>query len=174
MNWLINLGKAILAFIDKIASIGEQAAGGDRYDPNIAPEASKVAPDVPLPPNPSPTPPPPKYNWSTKNAIRHSVRVICDEEGFTLEQKNTMYATIGAESNFNLHAVNYNKNSAGVITSTDRGLCQWNDRYHGSEITADEAFNNPEKAVKLMCSYWRRGQRNLWIAYKNGSYKRYL
>jgi hypothetical protein len=23
-----------------------------------------------------------------------------------------------------------------------------------------------------MCAYWKRGQRNLWIAYKNGSYKK--
>jgi len=115
-----------------------------------------------------------KYLWDTKENIKHSVRVICDEEGLDLEQKNTMCATIQAESGFNLKAKNLNKNSKGVVTSTDWGLCQWNDKYHSSEITPDESVNNPEKAVRLMCAYWKRGQRDLWIAYKNGSYKKYL
>lgn len=110
----------------------------------------------------------PKYLWDTKTNIKHSIRVICDELGFTLEQKNTMCATIQAESGFILTAKHVNP------TSTDWGLCQWNDKYHGSEITPDESVNNPEKAVRLMCTYWKRGQRDLWIAYKNGSYKKYL
>lgn len=118
--------------------------------------------------------PEPKYKWDTKENIRHSVRVICDEEGLTLNQKNTMCATIQAESGFNLKAKNLNKNKQGVVTSTDWGLCQWNDRYHGKEITADEALNNPEKAVRLMCSYWKRGQMDLWVAHANGSYTKYL
>lgn len=124
-------------------------------------------------PQPEPPPQPPKYQWDTIDHIKHTVRVICDEEGFTLEQKNTMYATIWAESGFNLKAKNENKVN-GKVVSTDYGICQWNDYYHGKEITPDEAVNNPEKAVRLMCQYWKRGQRNLWIAYKSGAYKKYL
>src|SRR4051812_940500 len=47
-----------------------------------------------------------KYQWGTKEDIRHSIRVICDEMGMTFEQKNTMCATIYGESEFNLHARN--------------------------------------------------------------------
>lgn len=112
--------------------------------------------------------------WDTPQNARHSVRVIADSEGLTFEQKNTMCATIGGESGWITTATNKNKNSKGVITSTDWGICQWNDRYHGTEITPDEAVHNPEKAVRLMCQYWKRGQRNLWMAYVNNSYKRFL
>lgn len=133
------------------------------------------APDiVPVAPQP-PTQPitPSRYDWDTPTLARHSVRVICDEEGLTVEQKDTMCATIGAESGWKTSAVNYNKKN-GKVVSTDYGICQWNDYYHGKEISPDEAVNNPEKAVRLMCAYWKRGQRDLWSAYKNGSYKKYL
>ncbi len=134
--------------------------------PSQPPTAPATAPIQPVQPS--------ALLWDTKPNIRHSVRLIADSEGLNREQKDTMCATIEGESGFNLKAVNYNKNSKGVVTSTDRGICQWNDRFHGSEITPDEAFNNPEKAVRLMCSYWKRGQRNLWCAYSNGRYKLFL
>ena len=130
--------------------------------------------DTPTTPTPQPPPPPlPKYQWDTLANIKHSVRVICDEEGLTLEEKNTLFTTIWAESGFKLDAKNENKIN-GKVVSTDWGICQWNDYYHGKEISPKEAVENPEKAVRLMCAYWKRGQRNLWIAYKNGSYLRYL
>ncbi len=132
---------------------------------------------VTTPPTPTPTPEPPKYWWDTPLEARHSVRVICDEEGLDLEQKNTMCATIGGESGWKTDVVHPNyviKNGIKKLSSTDYGICQWNDYYHGKEITPDEALHNPEKAVRLMCQYWKRGQRNLWIAYKNMSYKLYL
>lgn len=114
-----------------------------------------------------------KFQWGTKEDIRHSIRVICDEMGMTVEQKNTMCATIYGESEFNLHARNENKRD-GKVTSIDLGLCQWNTYYHGKEITPIESINNPEKAVRLMAKYWLRGQRDLWIAYKSGSFRRYI
>lgn len=137
-----------------------------------------VVPTLPVPNEAEPTPVlahplMPKYDWSTPKAARHSVRLICDEEGLTVEQKNTMCATIGGESGWDTHAINRNRRN-GKVVSTDFGICQWNDYYHGSEISPDEAVNNPEKAVRLMCTYWKQGQRNLWLAYKNGSYRAYL
>lgn len=135
-----------------------------------------VAPPVP-PQAPEPVISPPKYDWGTPELARHSVRVICDEEGLSVSDKNELCATVGAESGWNTKAIRENygmRNGQRVLLSTDRGIAQWNDYYHGKEITADEAINNPEKAVRLMCAYWTRGQKNLWVAYKNSSYKKYL
>lgn len=122
-----------------------------------------------------PAPPVPKYLWDTPTNVRHSVRVICDEEKLSVEDKNDMCATVQAESGFKLTAKNENKVN-GKVVSTDWGLCQWNDYYHGKEITPDEALHNPEKAVRLMCKYWKMGEtsKQMWIAYKNGSYRKYL
>lgn len=118
------------------------------------------------------------YAWDTPIIAKHSVRIICDEEGLDLEQKNTMCATIGGESGWDIHAKRLNyafkKDGTRYLASTDWGICQWNDFWHAKEITPDESVNNPEKAVRLMCAYWKRGQRDTWIAYKNGSYKNYL
>lgn len=141
-----------------------------KASPTIAPEAPVVAQDETLAVS---EPKSTKYDWDVPIMARHSVRVICDEEGLTLEQKNTLCATIGAESGWKIDAVNQNK-VKGKVVSTDYGLCQWNDFYHGKEITPDEALHDPEKAVRLMCACWKRGQRDLWIGYKSGNYKNYL
>ena len=130
-------------------------------------------------PDPVVTPPVLKYLWDTPSNVRHSVRVICDDEELDWEQKNTLTATIGGESQYNTKAVHpnymFNKTTGErYLASTDWGLCQWNDYWHGKEIPPDVAMNDPERAVRLMCSYWKRGQRNLWIAYKNKLYKKYL
>lgn len=144
----------------------------------------KEQPNQPEPmPTPAPqpiTPPTPKYLWDNPVNVRHSIRVLCDEMGMSVKDKNDMCATIQAESGgkFNTKAVNQNK-VGNKLYSTDWGLCQWNDYYHGKEISGGpdgEAMNNPEKAVRLMGYYWKKGElyRCWWIAYKNGLYKRYL
>lgn len=112
--------------------------------------------------------------WDTPAHCRRNVRVIADEMGLTWNQKNTLCATIHGESNWNTKAICINRRKDGSVASTDRGLCQWNDYYHGSEITPDEAINNPEKAVRIMCSYWKAGLQNQWVAYLNKSYLKYL
>ncbi len=117
--------------------------------------------------------PPPKYLWNTALQAKHSLRVICDEEGLSLEQKNTMCATVMVESGFHINAINYNKKN-GKVVSTDYGICQWNDYYHGKEISPNDALNNPEKAVRLMCHYWKLGRRNQWVAYSSKAYLKYL
>ncbi len=122
---------------------------------------------------PSVVRPAPKYIWDNPVDARHSVRLIADEEGLNVEQKNTMCGTIGGESGWHIDAVNRNT-IGGVVTSVDNGICQWNDKYHAKEITPDEALHDPEKAVRLMCAYWRRGQRDIWIAYKNGRYLKFM
>lgn len=138
--------------------------------------------DAPLPPEPHPVPPTPNppimpaLDWSNVQAIKSSIRKICKEEGLTLEQTDTLVATIGGESQYLLTAKNVNRRKDGSVASTDWGLCQWNDYYHGKEITPEEAVHNPEKAVRLMATYWKMGEtyRRWWIAYKNNSYLKYM
>lgn len=133
----------------------------------------KPMPPTPTPPVPTP-PAPPKYLWDTRERVIHSIRLICDEELLTLEQKNTLCATIHCESGFNTKAICRNKDVNGVLRSTDWGICQWNDYWHGKEITPDQSMNNPEKAVRLMCKYWKQNLRKQWVCYSKGLYKQYL
>lgn len=129
------------------------------------------APPVVVPPVPSQ--PEPTYLWDTDLHIRHTVRVLCDEEGLNLEQKDTLFATVWEESQFKLNAKRENFMD-GSVWSTDWGICQWNDYFHHKEITPYEAVHDPEKAVRLMCEYWKRNQRNQWSAYKSGAYRKHL
>lgn len=129
----------------------------------------------------TPEPVQPKYLWDNPVNIRHSVRVICDEEGLTLEQKNSMCATIGGESGWKINIVHPNyviRNGVKTVSSIDFGVCQINDYYHigkGKDFpSSNYVLNNPEACVRWMCKLWKAGQRNLWIAYKSGSYKKYL
>ncbi len=157
--------------------------------PVIAPVLPPVSPATPILPIPS------KYDWDTPILARHSVRVIADEEGLNVEQKNTMCATIGGESGWNPKAKNENRDRNGKLLSTDWGICQINDYYHiglgmilgaivpsyfgraviGSAFpSVDYVLKNPEACVRWMCTQWKAGHRTWWIAYKNGSYKKYL
>jgi hypothetical protein len=176
MNFFSIMGAIIAAGIGATAFFFRKGGIYNPHEPISDPvEPPKTPQDATLPPAPAP-----QLLWDTTANIKHSIRVICDDEGLDLEQKNTLCATIGGESQYNTKAVRRNyyvQNGKQVLGSTDWGLCQWNDYYHGKEISGGfdgEAMNNPEKAVRLMCQYWKRGQRNLWVAYKNGSYKAYL
>lgn len=121
--------------------------------------------------------PPPKYLWNTKENTRRSVRTICDEEGLTVEQKNTLTATIQCESGFNTKAVNQNKKD-GKVMSTDFGICQINSYYHigvgKSFPTSDFVINNPEACVRWMCKMWKAGKADLWVCHSKKMYLKYL
>lgn len=120
----------------------------------------------------------PKYIWDDFLTSRHSVRVICDEEGLTLDSKNIICACIQQESNFNNKTVNRNKNSKGDITSSDWGICQINDYYQigvGKPFSSvDEVTANPDKAVRFMITMMKAGKLHLWVSYSSGAYKKYL
>lgn len=146
-------------------------------------------PDLPvsevLPPNPiPPTPQPVDLNsdemfpdWATPAHARHNVRVVCDLEGLSLKDKNDLTACVAQESGFHIGTIHPNYvyvKGAKTLASTDYGICQWNDWYHGKEITPDQALHNPEMAVRLMCKYWKQGLMSQWVSYSSGAYKHFL
>ncbi len=143
----------------------------------VAPEIEPTATPAPQPtevPTPAPTPPPvPIYDWSTPEAARHSLRVICDEEGLTVDQKNLMSQVVHCESGYLTDIKHPNLDKDGRVASTDYGICQWNDYYHGKEISPDDALHDPEKAVRLMCKYVREGLITQWVCFTSGLYKEY-
>jgi hypothetical protein len=140
--------------------------------------------NVPVPPPPQPIPPPPEtpkpvYLWDTPENARHSVRVICDEEGLSLADKNDLCACVQVESEFNPKALHRNRGADGIqILSTDYGIVQVNDFYHigpGKDFpSVDYVLNNPEACVRWMARLFKAGKQNLWASYTSGAYKRYL
>ena len=118
-----------------------------------------------------------KYKWDTPAAACHSVRVICDEEGLSVADKNLIAQVINCESGFNIKAKNDNKNSKAEVTSTDYGICQYNSYWYigaGKPIASiEEALNNPEKCVRVMIGQFKKGRLKDWVCYSHGKYRNY-
>ena len=116
-------------------------------------------------------------------------------DGVTYSKKDVMTACVAIESSFNINAVNRNYSFVPrvdahgnpvidpntkkqivdkILMSTDNGIAQWNDVYHGKEITPDQALHDPEMAIRLMCKYWLQGLESQWCSFTNGSFKHYL
>ncbi len=139
--------------------------------PSPVPQDDPVA--VPAPNvQPEPVLEPTALLWDTAENARHSLRVICDQEGLTVDQKNLMSQVVHCESGYYIHATHPNLYNDKQV-SCDYGICQWNDKYHGAEITPDEAMNNPEKAIRLMCHYVKSGRITQWVCFSAGLYKKY-
>lgn len=132
--------------------------------------------------------------WTSIENNRHNVRAIADLQGLTEQQKNNMSQTIHCESGYRTDICNINLTNKTTrqcsygnlqttytqiqdeglkVSSTDYGLCQWNDYFHGKEITPDESINNPQKAVELMCSYVKSGQLREWVCWSKGLAENY-
>ncbi|MCR4311328.1 MAG: transglycosylase SLT domain-containing protein [Candidatus Taylorbacteria bacterium] len=143
-----------------------------KYDntPPIIPSEPKISPET----NETSEP----YKWDNYDSSRHSVRVICDEMGLTLAEKNLIAACIMQESQFNNNAIGRNKDKDGRVLSTDWGICQINDYWHVGTgkrwSSVAQIVNNPDKAVKWMIQMYKQGLLKLWVSYSSGAYKKYL
>jgi hypothetical protein len=155
----ISIFQRILDLIVKILHLDSQIIQNQNPLPVIPPPA--ISPIIP----PAPPPSVPKYEWDTKEKARHSVRVICDEEGLSVDMKNRLCDTIQCESNFNTLATNKNKD--GTI---DYGICQFNSYWWVGKNkpipSVEAALNNPEFCVRLMARTFKQGKANLWVCYK--------
>lgn len=159
----VNLLSTILEWLKDLLGIVQSAP--------VVPPAPPTAPvAVPTPPTP---PIASKYLWDTKANVRHSLRVICDEEGLSASEKNLICAVIQAESGFDTKVIRHNDDARG---SFDYGLCQYNSYWYVSKglITKDQALNDPEFCVRLMIKQFRDGRIGDWVAYSSGIYKKYL
>lgn len=152
-----------------------------------APEPQKAEPaPSPLPPVATPTAPPAAFQWDTAKHAYHSVRVICDEMGLSVEQKNVLCACIYQESTFlnyrapGVPTTNKNRRPDGTLSSTDWGICQINDTkgWHiGPGLSfpsVQDVLDNPEKAVRYMVRMYKAGKLGLWSSFKFGHYKKWL
>lgn len=130
---------------------------------SVVPVVESLVPEAPV-----------GYLWDTPTAAKHSVRVICDESGLSVADKNDLCATVGAESGWNPKAVG-KPNSNGT---RDWGICQINDGLWigtGKEfISTDYVCDHPEVCIRWMCKQWKAGHRNWWMGYKSGAYKAHL
>src|SRR3990167_1581537 len=120
---------------------------------------------------------PPKLKWKFPSDARHSVRVLCDELGLTVAEKNLICQVIQCESGFRTDAKNENKDKNGKILSTDWGICQMNDHWYIGKnrpiATIREAIENPEKCVRIMIKRYKEGGLRDWVCYLKGMYKNY-
>jgi len=104
-----------------------------------------------------------------KLKLEETIKRIAKEEGV---DSDLVLAVIRCESGVNPKAIN--KNTDGTI---DYGICQYNSYWYiekGKLITKDEALNDPEKCVRLMCRRFKQGFAKDWVCYKTSAYVKYL
>ena len=122
--------------------------------------------------------------WDTATNCEHAVRVTCDNQGLTPEEKDIIQACVHQESDFmNYHpdgtpVKNINLNKDGSLSSTDWGIVEINDYFHigpGKDFpSVDFVMANPQKCVEFMISMYKEGKLGLWSSYKSGAYRKYL
>lgn len=131
------------------------------------------APPPTITPAPAPTPEPVPEPVPEPESLQDMARRVCGEEKLAQSMTADLMATIHGESSWNPTAINRNDNG-----TTDYGLCQFNSKWYiGPTLevkTPEEALQNPEKCVRVMARAFLRGRAIDWIAYRNGSYKKYL
>lgn len=93
--------------------------------------------------------------------------------GFKGTAEQTAIAVALAESGGNPNATNQNKNSAGQVTSTDRGLWQINNVYH-SEVSDSCAFSPACAATQTYRISSGGSNWTPWTTYKTGAYQKYM
>lgn len=159
-----NLIETILAFADQLL---QRLFKKKQSNVNIPTSETTPVAEIPKPETL-------KYDWSTQEKARYSVRMICDEEGLSVKDKNDLCATVGAESGWKPRQRSLKANFDGTY---DHGIIQLNEKYWIGEgklyPNIEAVYNDPEGCIRWMCRNWKRNK-NWWYAYKNGSYLRYM
>lgn len=123
-------------------------------------------------------PTPEILSFDTPQHAYHAVRVLCDNAGLTVDEKNLICSCIYQESRFLNTAKGLNKNEAGVVLSTDWGLCQINDYYHignGKDFPSVQyVLDNPGAVVRWMITMYQHGMLKQWVSYSAGKNRQWL
>jgi hypothetical protein len=116
--------------------------------------------------------------WTTRANCSHNVRVIADQVGMSVYDKNVLWACVRQESNFDTQAIHVNHDGKGNVLSTDYGIAQINDYWHigdGKDFpSVDYVMQNPEADMRWMAKCFQNGQQNLWCSFSSGDYKKWL
>lgn len=134
----------------------------------------ETAPNIKLPvesqSEATPIPVTPKYLWDTPEQARHSFRVICDESGLSVDDKNLLSQVLNCESGFKAKTVHPNSDKRKTV---DNGIAQFNDFWYNSVISPEDALNNPEKACRVFISEFKQGNLKNWVCYSSKLYLNY-
>lgn len=152
-------------------------------EPQKPEPAPVTTPPVTAPPAPSQAPAG-LPGWDTPRKAFKSTRMLADEMGLTVDQKNILCACIYQESRFKNYVspgvptMNKNRRKDGTVSSVDYGIVQVNDFYHigpGKTFPSLQfVLENPEKLVRWMIRCYKAGELWLWSSYKFGHYKQWL
>lgn len=122
--------------------------------------------------------------WGSQKNNFHNVRVLCDLSGLAVDSKNDICACIYQESTFLNYLANgqpvkhENLSAAGVLLSTDWGMCQINDYYHigaGKDFpTVEHVLADVEAVVQWMIDQYKAGRITEWSSYSSGAYLKWL
>lgn len=96
---------------------------------------------------------------------------VCYEAGFRYGKGIVVMPAIGwAESRLKTDARGYNRDENGVVTSTDRGWLQINDKYHPG--MSDAECDDPLAAAKYAFKISSGGTKfTLWSTYNSGAFR---
>lgn len=142
----------------------------------------EIPPEIvmaPIQPQPAPDIDTMRSDWSIPKNAYHNVRVLCDLSGLTVDEKNIISACVFQESRFLVNPrPNQNRDSAGVVWSSDYGIVQINDWYHigyGKDFpSVDFVINNPQACVQWMINLFKAGKLGMWASYSSHAYKQWL
>lgn len=128
--------------------------------------------------NPTSTPIPATLSWDNPAGTKKLIQQLCTDNNLNNDQADIICACIEQESQFNINAINYNRNAQDQVVSTDYGICQINDYYHigpGKDFpNAQYVLENPDKCVEYMIKCYKEGHLDWWVSYSSDAYKRYL
>ena len=117
-------------------------------------------------------------DFSTPQTAYHATRVLCDNAGLNVNEKNLICACIYQESEFRNTAVCINRNTQGIETSRDVGLVQVNSYWHcgpGKDFpSTDYVVAHPEEAVNWMIKCYQEGQLKMWVSFLSKEYLKWL
>lgn len=151
---------ALLAWIERM--VFKEPAEAVMDETNQTTDTTVTSTAANVPPNDTMVP------WTGKENCRHNVRVLCDLEGLTEQQKDDLSSTVNCESGYNPACIHPNIVN-GKVASTDYGICAINDFWHIGEgkdfISTEYVLANPAECIKWMISQWKSGNGRLWVCW---------